>query len=103
MHNSGSEALPYSSGYVLENRYVYVIIRARDPAHVIIDEISVGRAAGPVSSAKQRVAWDPHIWYSVGDKIQTPHTPWARPYVGGAVNVLSIAPAGGNAGPWTSH
>ena len=90
--DKGSEALPYSSGYALENRYVYVIIRARNPAHVIIDQISVGRAAGPVSSGKQRVAWDPHIWYTVSDKIETPHTPWARPYAGGALEVLSIAP-----------
>ena len=89
--DKGSDIV-YSSDFALENRYVYVIIRARDPAHVIVDHISVRRAPGPVSYSKQRVAWDPGTWHTVSDKIETPHTAWARPYAGGALKVLSMAP-----------
>jgi len=85
--------IDYTGHYYVENHRPYLVIETDGPAHVMIDDISIARHEDRRYhwTKKQWVAADDD-WYTLSEEVVTPHIKWARPYAGGALKLLSIAP-----------
>jgi hypothetical protein len=81
----------YTGSHWLDDRSMYLVVYAREPAHVLIDEISVKPREWSRGSNAQRLAWAPEHWHTVNGEVTTPHVRWARPLAGGELRVLSFA------------
>lgn len=85
----------YTGYYFFEDPSPYLVIEARDPAHVLIDELSIRLC--PDSGKKwsswqeQRIAWGPD-WDRITHAVVTPHTPVAKPCASGTLRLLALRP-----------
>lgn len=75
----------------------YLVIQTHGEVNVVLDDISIVLR----EDGSQWVAgWDQQLipwgneWRVVSDKIETPHTRWAKPYAGGELKVVTIMPRG---------
>ena len=73
----------------------YLVIQTHGKVHAVLDDISVMRRedGGQWTSgwAHQLIPWGDE-WHVLSDEMETPHTRWAKPYAGGALNVVALLP-----------